>query len=260
MLITRAELASLKLLTTKAGRDAEGRFLLEGWRALAEALRAEAVPECVVVDPRRADAQAARALLAELRTRGVPIKECEEKYLHRLSSTEHGPGVVAALPIARRNVDDALRPGRGLAVALDGLADPGNLGTILRTCEWFGAVGVLLGRGCVELHNDKVVRATAGALFHLPVAEDVELPAALTWAREQGYRVVVFAGDGRMPLPELAPTPRDLLVFGGEARGAAPAVRAVADVVVRVPGFGRGESLNVAIACGVALAHLRFSR
>ncbi len=256
MLLTRLEFDSLKALTDKQGRQAAEHFLLEGWRALDEALRAGVVPDYVAIDPARVAPREAAAPLARLEELRTPIKEATDRQLHRLSATEQNPGVLAVVRKARCSLDDVLGAG-GLAVALDEISDPGNLGAILRTCEWFGVAGVLLGQGCVELHNEKVVRATAGALFHLPIVERVPLPATLLQARDRGYRILVAVGDAGVPLPQLAPQPRELLVLGSEARGVSAAVRAVANLAVSVPRYGRVESLNVAAAGAVILAHLR---
>lgn len=249
--LTRAEFEEFRALLRKEGRAAAGQFLLEGWRSLAEA--ADAVVECVAV---RADLLD-RPELEPLRRRGVPIREVGERDARRLSATEQSQGVVARVRMPRADVAAILRPGDALLVALDAVADPGNLGTILRTAAWFGLRGVLLGRGCVDPFNDKVVRSTAGALFHVPMLVEVDLPALLDEARGAGFEVAVAAAEGAVELPAWRPAARCVLVLGSEARGASSAVRAVGDIAVRVPRFGRGESLNVAVAAGILLAHAR---
>ena len=245
MPVIRAELDELKELSAKEGRQTQGRFLLEGWRALAEAVHAGALPETVLIDPQRLGTPEARKTLALLEERSIAVREATDRQLQKLSATENSPGVVAALRMARHSIDDALGRG-GLAIALDEVADPGNLGAILRTAAWFGASGVLLGKGCVELHNEKAVRATAGALFHLRIAEKVALAPTLVQARVNGFRLIVAAGEGGLPLPQLAPSPRDLVVFGGEARGVTAAVREVA-LEIGLHGLSSGSDVPRAI-------------
>jgi RNA methyltransferase, TrmH family len=257
MRLSQAECRYFRSLRSKKGRRSEERFLLEGWRALGEALDAAAGLECVAVVPARVRAPQHEAALRALRERGVSVKEVSEHDLALMADTVHVQGVVALVRKSRHEVGDVLRPGSSLVVALDTVSDPGNLGTILRTCDWFGVGGVLLGRGCVELYNAKVVRATAGSLFHLPIAENVALEAALAGAKEAGLRVVATAPDGEQILPALGRGPRTVVVLGGEAYGVSPEVRALGDVAVRVPRYGKGESLNVAVTCGIVLAHLR---
>ena len=249
--LTRAEVEEFRALRRKEGRATAGQFLLEGWRALVEAT--DAPIECIAV---RADALS-RPELEPLRARGVPIREASERDLHRISATEQSQGVVARVRMVASDVAALFRPGDALLLALDAVGDPGNLGTILRTAAWFGARGVLLGRGCVDPFNDKVVRATAGSLFHVPLVSEVDLPAALVEARAAGYQVVVADAGGAVPLTDWRPARRCAIVLGGETHGASPNVRAAVDLAVGVPRFGRGESLNVAIAAGILLAHAR---
>jgi TrmH family RNA methyltransferase len=255
--LTRAELKWFQSLRRKKIRRAEGRFLLEGWRALDEAIAANAPLECVAVVPERSRDPERVSALRTLQDRGVPIKEAIEDNLALISDTMHSQGVVATVRMATTDLGTILSPTASLVVALDAVGDPGNLGSVLRTCDWFGVAGVLLGKGCVELYNDKVVRATAGSLFHLPIVEHVDLCLALTAAKRGGFRLVMTAAAGDVTLPSLPHGPRTVVVLGSEAHGISAEERALGDAVVRVPRFGRVESLNVAVTCGIVLAHLR---
>jgi RNA methyltransferase, TrmH family len=257
--LTRTELKWFQSLRRKKVRRAEGRFLLEGWHALDEAIAANAPLECIAVVPERSRDAERAAALATLRERGVPIKEATEDNLTVIAETMHSQGVVAVVRMVTTDVATILSLPASLVVALDEVGDPGNLGSVLRTCDWFGVAGVLLGKGCVELHNDKVVRATAGSLFHLPILEDVDLALALMAAKRAGFRIVMTAADGELTLPSLPRGPRTVVVLGSEAHGISTPVRARGDAVVRVPRFGMVESLNVAVTCGIVLAHLRLS-
>ena len=251
MRMTRAEVDEFRALHRKEGRTAGGMFLLEGWRALAEAI--DGPIDCVAVREDMLD----RPELEALRARGIPIREVNERDARRISATEQSQGVVARVRVIWSDVTTLFRPGDAIVLALDAVGDPGNLGTILRTASWFGARGVLLGRGCVDPFNDKVVRSTAGSLFHVPMVGDIDLPLSLGGARSAGYQVVVADAARAVDLPDWRPSRRCVLVMGSETHGPSPSVRAAVDLAVRVPRFGRGESLNVAIAAGILLAHMR---
>ncbi|MEX2115692.1 MAG: RNA methyltransferase, partial [Bacteroidota bacterium] len=196
-------------------------------------------------------------LLDQVRQRKVPLKEISEKELRQVSETVHAQGVVAVVKQRSVQLTPALIGGARIIVALDTIADPGNLGTILRTADWFGADLVLLGKGTVELYNDKVVRSTVGSLFHVPVAEGVDLAVALADLKAQGFRIVALSADGKTDLNNVDWGKRNVVVLGAEAQGVSKQVRAVSDVLVRIPRFGRAESLNVGVACGVALSQMR---
>src|SRR3954451_24305072 len=155
MRLTRAEVEEYRALRRREGRATAGQFLLEGWRALAAAVAADAPIVSVAV---RAD-EFERDELAAIRDRGVSISTLSERDLDRISATEHSQGVIARVRIVRHELVELLTPGDRLLLALDGVSDPGNLGTLIRTADWFGVGGVLLGQGCVDPFNEKVVRA-----------------------------------------------------------------------------------------------------
>ncbi len=253
MNLTRTEVKYLRSLSRKKARQAEGKFVLEGWRALREALDARAQIEYIAVDSLHAE----RDELRDFQRRGISIKQVSSRELEQIADTVHSQGVVALVRQRQFSVNDVIQTNASLIVAADALTDPGNLGTVLRTCEWFGASGALLGSGSVELHNEKVVRSSAGAIFHLPIAEEVELVAGVGRARDLGFRVIVAAGDAGTDFTECDFGAKSVLVLGNEGHGVTPAVRDMADLTIRIPKFGRVESLNVGVACGIILARIR---
>jgi TrmH family RNA methyltransferase len=255
MRLTKAELEAYRALRRKEGRTAAGEFLLEGWRSIVAAIEAKApiVSVAVLAD------QVERPELNPLRKRGVPIATISERDLARISATEHSQGIVARAKMATTKLAELLKPGDQLLVALDGISDPGNVGTILRTADWFAIGGILLGAGCVDPFNEKVVRSTAGSIFHVPLVADIDLPIALKEARAAGFAIVTTDVGGSTPLTDWRPTRRSIIVLGSEAHGVSAAVSKLAEASVAVPRFGQAESLNVAIAAGILLAHARLT-
>jgi TrmH family RNA methyltransferase len=188
------------------------------------------------------------------------VKELGEVELNQVADTIHAQGVVAVVQQKTHTIDEEHLRRASLIVAADGVSDPGNLGSIVRSSDWFAADMVLLGQGCVDLYNDKVVRSTVGSILHVPVVEGVDLPSALASIKESGFSVVAFSGDGKQTYAEHRPTEKQVVVFGNEAHGVSREVRGIADSVVRIPKYGKAESLNVGVACGIVLAHLREQR
>ncbi|HEX9829786.1 MAG TPA: RNA methyltransferase, partial [Bacteroidota bacterium] len=198
-----------------------------------------------------------RALLEKAKKKAAQIKELSEKELGQVSNTVHSQGVVAVVHQREFRLEDVLTKQAKLIVALDAVNDPGNLGSIIRSCDWFGVDALLLGNGCVELYNEKVVRSTAGSIFHIPVVEGVDLPVALSKVKKSGYAVVTLSGDGTESYVEGRLKAPAVLVFGSEAHGVSKEVRSASDAVLKIPGYGSAESLNVGVACGIVLAHVR---
>lgn len=233
-------------LARRKEREARGRYLIEGPHGVADALADGAVVE-VFATPEGAGTVADAA-----RRAGVGVTLVTEKVMGRLSDAVTPQGVVAVARQPRwRPADIVGRPGP--LVVLCEISDPGNAGTIVRTCDAAGAAGVVLTEGSVDPFNPKAVRAAAGSLTHLPVLAGPPVEEVLASCREQGRAVVALdvGGDrelGRDPLPP----PPLALVFGSEAHGLPGTVREAVDAAVSIPRFGRAESLNLAAAVAVA--------
>jgi TrmH family RNA methyltransferase len=118
-------------------------------------------------------------------------------------------------------------------------------------------VGILLSDGCVDVHNEKVLRSTVGSIFHIPVVENVSLPNAFKTLRDNGYKIIALAGDGEQSIFEVKFGEKNVLVLGSEARGINQEVRQSCDSIFKIPKFGKAESLNVSIACGIGCAMMR---
>ena len=245
---TKAELVQLRSLREGAGRRATGECLVEGERALGEALAAGAVVRHVAVESRLVDAPVvARALAA-----GGRVTLADSQRLQRVSDRGHAPGLVAAVEIPPA-WSVAAMPGDGpaLVIGLCGLQDPGNVGTIVRSALAFGAAGLLLAPGTADPFGPKVVRATAGAVFELGIGRVDNDDAWEATARAASLDVTAAAapnqaeGDGAASLPS-----RCLLLLGHETRGVPVAgVRAV--TIAHEPA---AESLNVAMAGAILMS------
>ena len=241
-------------LHRRRGRERRGLALAEGVRLVEEALDAGLPLRGAAVSPALEGTTRGKALKSALEQRGVQIEAVSDGELEELSDTEHPQGVVAVVEPRRWTLDDiAAAPGSPVLV-LDGVQDPGNVGTILRSALGLGAAGLIALKGTAELTNPKAVRGSMGALFRLPaVPSDVE--TYLAWAGEHGIETWVTAANGAVLEPGSARGHRGTvgLVLGNEGAGVSPALEAAAGrrVAIRLaPGV---ESLNVAIAAAILL-------
>jgi TrmH family RNA methyltransferase len=257
MKVSKADIKLLRTLSQKKVRQTERKFILEGWRALKEVLNSASKVEMVAVLSRYLEDPDYKAILSKLAERGASIKELSETELNQIADTVHAQGVLAVVHQKSYSLDSVRFGPVPMVVAVDAVSDPGNLGSIVRSSDWFDVDAILLGRGCVDLYNDKVVRSTVGSIFHVPIVEGVDLPQTLGMMKEQGFFVVAFSGDGKQAYTTLQPRGRSIFVFGSEAHGVSREVRSVASVVVRIPKYGKADSLNVGVACGIVLAHTR---
>lgn len=257
MRLSKSELKFIGSLTQKKIRQGNQKFLLEGWRALKELLNSPFEADLVAVLPSYLEDTDYKAILDQVRQRKIPLKEISEKELRQVSETVHAQGIVAVVRQRSTQLTPALVGSARVIVAVDTIADPGNLGTILRTSDWFGVDLVLLSKGTVELYNDKVVRSTVGSLFHVPVVEGIDLSVALGDLKKHGFRIVALSADGKTDLAGVDWGKKNVIILGAEAQGISKQARGVADVLVRIPRYGRAESLNVGVACGIALSYVK---
>jgi TrmH family RNA methyltransferase len=246
-----ARLASARRLTRRQARREAGRFLAEGTPAVREALRE---PDVVVELFATAEAIRRNAdIVATAEWAGIPVDEISAKAAAALSETVTPQGLVAVCRTVDVALPTVLDRAPQLAVGLVDAADPGNAGTILRTADAAGASAVIFAGEGVDPYNGKVVRASAGSLFHVGVVAQHPVPDLVTAARTAGYRVLATSGSAATDLFDADLAGPTLWLFGNEAHGLPPSVLAAADETVRVPLYGRAESLNLAAAAAVCL-------
>ena len=233
-------------------RSEEGAYLVDGPVLVTEALDADVELSALYVEP---DALA-DAVVWTARDAGVPVREVTRDALRKVLDlgTPQSMVAVAAMRTHRPDelLDVAMRLARPLVVLCE-LADPGNAGTLVRIAEAAGCAGLLTTPRTVDLHNPKTVRAAAGALFRLPVAESVDVDDLLDRAAARGvptWSTVARGGDELGTTSLLGP---GLLLLGSEAHGLPDDLVARCTGALTIPMEGRVESLNAAVAGAVVL-------
>ena len=247
-------------LAKRDARSETGLFLLEGPQAVSEALAYR--PELLVelfVTPTALDrypdiARGAKA--AELEVEFVT-----EQVLDAMADTVTPQGIIAVCRQFPTSLKDILGGEPRLIAILEEVRDPGNAGTIIRAADSAGADAVILTGRSVDLYNPKVVRATTGSLFHVPVAIMPELDAVLERVRAAGLQVLAadIKGEDLLSARASLAAPTAWL-FGNEARGLSDEQLALADRSITVPIYGKAESMNLATAASVCLYESAFAQ
>lgn len=249
-------------LTKRSARQETGLYLLEGPQAVREALRfqPDSVLELFVtptVMERHPDLRTA-AQDADLE-----IEYATEQVVEAMSDTVTPQGIIAVARQMPTSIRDIFAGSPTLIAICEEVRDPGNLGTIIRAADAAGADGVVLTGRSVDLYNPKVVRATTGSLFHLPIAVDGDLAQVAERARGAGLSVVAadVKGDDLLQARAEGLLAQPIAwLFGNEARGLDDDALALADRSLRLPIFGRAESLNLATAASVCLYESAFAQ
>jgi TrmH family RNA methyltransferase len=248
-----ARLAAARALTSARVRRETGRFLAEGAQAVQAALDR---PGTVIEVFATAQARHRHADLLAALPAGL-VDEISERAAAGLSETVHPQGLIAVCHQLPADLAAVLGRRPRLIVMLVEANDPGNAGTILRPADAAGADAVLITGGSVDLYNGKLVRASAGSLFHLDLVTVADPVTALSACRQAGLLTLATTGAATVELDELAEQARlagpTAWLFGNEARGLPSELIALADVAVRVPIYGAAESLNLAAAAAICL-------
>lgn len=235
-----------KKLQSKKGRDRSGCFMIEGYHLLEEALDAGVTLTEVIVQE-KAD------LPLEWNLDDVAIYEVPTSVMKDVSETEHSQGVAA---VCRKRKPSLPQDLRGQYLLVDAVQDPGNIGTMIRTADAAGLTGVVLGEGCADPYNAKVLRATQGSLFHLPVHEG-KLHQWVDDLRRQQVSVFSTALEGGKTYTSVPTLDHFALIVGNETGGVDPSLLDKADEQLTIPIQDKAESLNVSVATGILLYGLK---
>ncbi|NGP89593.1 TrmH family RNA methyltransferase [Fodinibius halophilus] len=252
--VSNRQATLLRKLNKKKYRTKEQLFLIEGARAVEQVLANSSVSvQHLFFDESQQYWNQQQWQEALAKVEGAVL---DEELFAEVSDTDNPQGVLAMCRMPAEISQEKLVEGGGIIIALDAVQDPGNLGTIIRTASWFGARGIISGKGTVDLFHPKVVRATAGATCSIPY-KNGPLSPALDELETQGWSIYLLdAGPGAIPLKEVSSLGKSVIVVGNEAHGVRPELITGDRQTVKIPSVGENrkvESLNAAIATSIAL-------
>ncbi len=184
--------------------------------------------------------------------RGIKVYSLPDSLFESVSDTMNPQGILAVMGMKKKSLEGAeIRD--GILVILDGVRDPGNMGTIIRTADAAGCAGIIVTEGCVDLYNPKVLRSTMGSVFHLPVLHCGSTTEAVDICRKKGFLVCATHMEGSVSIYDADLSGNVAFVIGSEADGVSDDVLDNSDMLVRIPMAGRAESLNAAVAAAVII-------
>jgi TrmH family RNA methyltransferase len=236
-MLTKNKIKIIRSLANKKERYSHGRFVIEGEKIVNEALAMGLVIEELIV---REDLQD--------RINAATFTLASKKDMDRCSSMKHAPGVLAICPLIKWNPP---KVDSGKFIMLDGVNDPGNLGTIIRVADWFGIDGIICSKETVDVYNQKVVQASMGSVFRVPVWYH-DLNEFISTHRTN---TTLIAADLEGENCNDFTFPNNgILVLGSESHGISEQLLSQVDHKITIPRVGEAESLNVSVAAGVICA------
>lgn len=230
-----------KKLKKKKDRIATNTFLIEGFHLVKEAYTSDwPITEIVIED----------GVTLPEEMKGYLITTVSSSIMKHITDTKTPQGIAAVVQMKEHRW-----VGFHNVLVVDSLQDPGNLGTMIRTADAAGFEAVLLGRDSVDLYNEKVIRATQGSIFHIPVFQ-MDLITCIPKLKQEGFSIWVSALTGAISYKTLMTGNKTALVIGNEGVGVADEVLALADYKVKIPIYGEAESLNAGIAAGILMYYI----
>lgn len=254
-MLPQKTITHLNKLQEKKHRTEFKEFIVEGLKGVGEALTEDAEIVLIIIEGKRRDEKKFAELIKNAQRKNVPVEFCARGDIGDIKTTDTFPGALAV--IARPDISLEHIINNNPIICLDGVKDPGNLGTIIRTADWFGVPNLLLSEDCVDPYNPKVVRSTMGSLFRVRLFESQHLPTTLMTLKEKhGYEIIAMDMRGE-PIEKLRSSKKTVYLFGNESHGIRPSLESLISKRYTIQGAGHAESLNVAVACGILMSHLQ---
>lgn len=250
-MITKNELKYYSSLLQKKFRQAEKKFLVEGKKTVLEGLKSNYECERIFITPKFSEEE--KEYFKQISSYNDKIEILKSPEFRKVTDTLSPEGI-AAVFLRRKNEFDPASLKDLLIIYLEDITDPGNLGTIIRNCDWFGIKTLLLSKTSAEVFNPKVIRASMGSIFHINILEDISLED-LSELKRSGYQFVCSDLNGES-VYNFKRDDKAILFLANETHGPSQELLKIADKKITIPGKGKAESLNVASASAILLSEL----
>ena len=247
-MISRTEIKKVRSLNTKKGRDLHNLILIEGKRLVEQIISTKFGFNKIWVTE---DFKSSNASLIN-KLDNFSIDFISDEDLKKIKVTQNSSGIIGIIRPPKGNIEKINQR----IIILDGIADPGNLGTILRTANWFGIRNIILSEGCVDQYNPKVIRSAMGAHFSMNIV-NANISAYIKKLQSKGFQIIAADLDTDNSIEDFKlDTNKWGLVMGSEAHGLSESISDLINDKIKIPQIGKIESLNVSVACGIFLYHI----
>lgn len=252
-MLTQNQIKYYSSLLHKKYRQEYKKFLVEGSVLINEALNWDY--NCEVIIASTLYSEKNNSEIQNLLRKGLKVEVVKQNQFEKLCDTKSPQGIVGVFQLRNKEFKIENVTKEKFIVALENISDPGNLGTIIRNCDWFGVKNILLSPDCAEIYNPKVIRASAGSVFHIDIYELNNFYEILKVIKNYGYIILCTDLKG-INIYEYKLKNNSVIVFSNEANGPTENLQHISDQKITIPRFGNAESLNVASASAVVLSEI----
>ncbi len=241
----------VRKLQQKKHRDASGKLIIEGSNLIREAIQKGIKMDALLIS----DIYPSESWISDLRTSGVRVERVDSVIFEKLTDARNGVGLLAIVnrPEYEATEDSPWFRRGSNCIVLDRLQDPGNIGTVIRTAVAASYDAVIVMKGTADVYSPKVLRATAGMIFDMPVVFVPDVPSLLALAEKTGKKIAVTTPDGGEPHYDCDLTQDVFLVIGNEGNGISHELIESSDIRVTLPMYGDIESLNAAVSAAILM-------
>lgn len=250
MTITKNELKEIASLQNKKYRKLQKRFIIEGKRLVEQGLSSRYLCEQILVTPDFE--QSNHDFIRLIKISGKSVEVVKSSEFNKISDTKTPQGIAAVMQIPEKQ---NINFNEELIVALENVSDPGNMGAILRNCDWFGVKTIIVSETSADVYNSKVLRSSMGAALTLNIVASENFLETLEDLKSKKFSILTADMDGE-PLYSYEPQRKNVIVFSNEANGPTDELLNLCTEKITIPKKGRVESLNVACASSVILSEL----
>ena len=243
------------LLKTK-NRTKESKFIIEGYRILTLAIECSADIEYVFINEDFENKEEHIKFLETLKEKNMKIYKTTNKIFDDLVDTETTQGILGVVRFKQKNIEESLNEDSRFVLILDRIQDPGNMGTIIRTADAAGIDAIIALKGCVDIYNPKVIRSTMGSIFDMNVINTTQ-DEALRLLKLKDFDIVSSYLDTNNFYNSVEYNYKTALVIGNEANGINEELVSKSDVLVKIPIYGKAESLNAAISSAILMYEIK---
>lgn len=242
----------VRSLKNKSARTEKNLYFIEGARFTAEALKENTDICYIVLSESFASDDGSAEMLEQISHGRFDCYLLPDGLFESISDTQNPQGILAVLRQKKKQLKD-YSIADGLMVILDAVRDPGNMGTIIRTADAAGCTGVIIPDGCVDIYNPKVLRATMGSVFHVPIYHCAGTADAISLLKGKGFLICASHLEGAISIYQADLSGNVALIIGSEAEGISDETIRNADMLIKIPMAGRAESLNASAAAAVMM-------
>jgi TrmH family RNA methyltransferase len=252
-MLTKTVLKHIKQLQQKKIRKESREFVIEGIKGVKEVLLSNYEVLALIIEGDRRDEAEMKELSLLATKKGIVVEFCGRNDVNLIKTTDTFPGILAVVGEPETELENLTD---GPIVCLNRINDPGNLGTIIRTADWFDVQNILLSEDSVDPYNDKVVRSTMGSIFHVNIFSSTNVASTLEKLKNKyGFRVNALDMKGDS-INQIKPSKKEIYLFGSESHGISPELDRLIDKRYTIAGNGKAESLNVGVAVGILLSKI----